>query len=206
MYSHSTNLCWQANYSASTGYGTWEQSTTGPLGVSCSSVTSATWYTTATSLSGGATSTTAGPISSGYIGITHMRHEATQNAVFGGEMDGRTLSTNLQAGKPVEGEIYIVSTTGSVETLLTTTEVDASQHLRSTSVVDAASVGGLTGDSASILQSDRDSFTNLWTHSSTVEDAESRGYVSQRCPSATTNAYMSIEHVDHIFSRKPSIA
>ena len=113
MYSHSTQLCWQTIYSSSTGYSAtstnqWTQTSTGPLGVACSSVTSASWYTTAQGLSNGATSTTVSTISSGYIGITYMKHESSQNAVFGAELDGRTLSNELTLGKPSLGSVYIV--------------------------------------------------------------------------------------------------
>ena len=33
MYNRDTTACWEAPYSSSTGYGTWAQTTTGPLGV-----------------------------------------------------------------------------------------------------------------------------------------------------------------------------
>lgn len=210
MYSHSTGLCWQATYSAVTGYGSgatngWTQTTTGPLGVSCSAVTSASWYTSAQGLSSGGTSVSAGTISSGYIGITYMMHESTNNAVFGGEMDGRTLSNQLNKGKPIEGEMYIVSA-GAAETLVATTETSVQPQLQRTSSLDPTSVGGLTGSSSATLQSSRDSFTNLWSGSATVAEADTAGYVATRCPSETTNAYVSIQNTAGVFESNPSVS
>ena len=192
LYRHDSRLCYEANYSATSGYGAFVQSSTGPLDVDCSSVTSAAWYISAQALSGGGSSSTAGTVSSGYIGITYMVHEATSNAVFGGEMDGRTLSSRLNPGKATEGEIYVVSTTNSVETLLATTETSVQAQLQSNVTVDAESVGGLTGSSALELQSSLSSFSQLWSRSASVSMADSYGQVAQRCPSSSTAAYVAI--------------
>ena len=59
----------------------------GPLGTSCAAVSNAAWYTQAGSMSDGATYTGASTISSGYIGIQHMMHQATNNIVVGGELE-----------------------------------------------------------------------------------------------------------------------
>ena len=204
LYSTSTGLCWQAPYSSTSGYGTWVQTSTGPLGTSCTTVTSAAWYTRAQALSGGATSMTAESVSSGYIGLTYMVHESTSNAVFGGELDGRTLRSHLNKGKPVEGEIYVVATGSSGETLLTSTEASVQAQLNSTTAVDPASVGGLTGSSASTLQTTLNTFTNLWLRSTTVSMADTYGQVSSRCPSSTTAAYIALDNGKDLFSDQPS--
>ena len=192
LYRHDTSICWEAPYSAFSGYGAWVETTTGPLGVSCSAVSSAAWYTKASSMSGGATYTGAETISSGYMGIRHMVHETTNAIVVGGEMDGRTLSDWLTKGKPVEGEIYVVATSSSQETLVASTEASAQAQLRSASNVDPGSVGGLTGSSAQMLQSQLGAFASLWLHSETVTMADSHGLVSQRCPSSAATAYVAI--------------
>ena len=101
MYRHDTGVCWEAPFDRSAGYGSWTQSTTGPLGVDCSSMTTAEWYTNAMSLTNGTNMTYAGSISSGYMGVTHMVHATTQNVVFGGELDSRTLSQKLTPNGPV---------------------------------------------------------------------------------------------------------
>ena len=204
LYRHDTGLCWQAPYNSTSGYGTWVQTSTGPLGTSCTAVTSAAWYTRAQALSGGATSMTAESVSSGYIGLTYMVHESTSNAVFGGELDGRTLRLHLNKGKPVEGEIYVVATGSSGETLLTSTEASVQAQLNSTTAVDPASVGGLTGSSASILQTTLNTFTNLWLRSTTVSMADTYGQVSSRCPSSTTAAYIALDNGKDLFSDQPS--
>ena len=41
LYRHDSGLCWEAAYSSSTGYGTWAQTTSGPLNTSCAAITSA---------------------------------------------------------------------------------------------------------------------------------------------------------------------
>ena len=192
MYSPNSGVCWQASYSSSTGYGTWAQTTTGPLNTSCATVTSAAWYTNARALSRGANSTVAGTISSGYIGITHMVHETSHNVVFGGEMDGRTLSNNLNHGKPVQGEIYVVSVTEASETLVAATESTVQSQLKSTSDVDPSTVENLAGSSASSLKSSFGSFYQMWSRSATVSMADSYGQVAMRCPSSTSPAYIAI--------------
>ena len=192
MYSHSLGLCWQATYSSASGYGTWVQSTTGPLGESCTSVSNATWYTKASSLTGGGNYSSAGSISSGYMGVRYMVHESANNVVFGGELDGRTLSIALSKGKPEQGEIYIVSTSNLEETLVATTETSVQTQLYSSSAVDTGSVGGLTGSSAQTLQTQLGSFATLWSNSETVTLAESNGLVSQRCPSAPSDQVDSV--------------
>ena len=192
VYRHDTGLCWQATYSSTSGYGSWAQSETGPLGEHCGSVATATWYTQANALSNGATYTGAGTVSSGYMGILHMVHDSARGMVFGGELDGRTLGSWLAKGKPVEGEIYVVSTSNAVETLIATTETAVQSQLYSTALVDAGSVGGLTGSSAQALQTELGSFSTLWSHSATVAMAESQGFVEQRCPSNTSTAFIAI--------------
>ena len=192
MYNHDTGLCWQAPYSAVSGYGEWAESNTGPLGASCASVSSTEWYTKANTLSGGSTYTSAGTISSGYIGILHMVHESVNGIVFGGELDGRTLSIAMNDGKPVQGEIYVVSTSNSEETLVATTETSVQSQLYSSSAVDAGTVGGLTGSSAQTLRTQFGNFATIWSSSATVALAESSGLVSQRCPSTNTAAYIAV--------------
>ena len=187
MYNNDTGLCWQAPYSAASGYGEWAESNTGPLGASCASVSSTEWYTKANTLSGGSTYTSAGAISSGYIGILHMVHEPVNGIVFGGELDGRTLSNAMNKGKPVQGEIYVVSTSNSEETLVATTETSVQSQLYSSSAVDAGTVGGLTGSSAQTLRTQFGNFATIWSNSATVALAESSGLVSQRCPSASSD-------------------
>ena len=167
--------------------------------------------------------------------------------VFGVELDGKTLGEHLSKAKPVEGQVYIVSTTGaspavycpvspsvppplcpslppslslvllatmqsmefktkiyshahslilfllfafpllsptfsdslsqpvsagSSTTLLASTELDVGIRLQSSSsVVDPASVGGLTGASASSLLSTLSTFDNLWDQSESVSTA-----------------------------------
>ena len=82
-----------------------------------------------------------------------MVHATTKNVVFGGELDGRTLSQKLTAGKPLEGEIYVVSVDKSgAETLVAATEASVQSQLASSVVVDPASVGGLTGSSATSVE------------------------------------------------------
>lgn len=186
IYNHDNATCWQAPYKQSTGYGAWVQSDTGPLGVACSSVTAATWYINAQVLSSNANKTYTGPVSSGYTGITHMVHDNTLDVVFGGEMDGRTLSQHLMAGKPVQGEIYVVSVTGSTASLIAATEANVQLGL------EPHSAGGLVGDSASNLESSVASWSDLWAWSATAASAESRGYVAQSCPSETTAAYVAV--------------
>ena len=156
-------------------------------------------------MSGGATYTGAETISSGYMGIRHMVHETTNAIVVGGEMDGRTLSDWLTKGKPVEGEIYVVATSSSQETLVASTEASAQAQLRSASNVDPGSVGGLTGSSAQMLQSQLGAFASLWLHSETVTMADSHGLVSQRCPSSAATAYVAIASKQGLFSsQQPS--
>ena len=116
-------------------------------------------------MNSGATYTGADTISSGYMGIVHMVHQTSDNVVVGGEMDGRTLSEWLSKGKPVEGEIYVVSTSNSEETLVSSTEASAQAQLQSLFAVDPGSVGGLTGSSAQTLQSQLGTFTSLWSKS-----------------------------------------
>ena len=203
VYRHDTDACWEAPYSSTSGYGTWETTSIGPLGVNCTSVMNAVWYTSAISLTNGENSTTAGAISSGHIGITHMVHEKTLGAVFGGEMDGRTMSNELAKGKPVRGEIYLVSTANSVDTLVSTTEANAQPALQSAVPVDPASAGGLTSSSAESLISSFGSFRTQWDHSSSVAVADSYGQVAHRCPSDATGAYIAIED-ELLSSRKPS--
>ena len=200
MYSPSSGLCWQASYSSSTGYGTWAQTTTGPLNTSCAAVTSAAWYTNATTLSSGANSTAAGTISSGYIGITHMIHETSHNVVFGGEMDGRTLSNSLNHGKPVQGEIYVVSATESSATLVAATESTVQSQLESTFAVDPTIVGNLAGSSASSLESSFGSFFQMWSRSASVSMADSYGQVATRCPSSTSPAYIALGASNSLYS------
>ena len=192
LYRHDTQQCWQAAYSSTSGYGAWEQSSAGPLGTSCTAVSSAAWYTRASSMSGGATYTGAGPISSGYIGIERMVHRATANVVVGGEMDGRTLSVELAKGKPEQGEAYLVSTSNSAQTLVASTESSVQAQLYSSSAVDPSSVGGLTGNSAQALESQLGTFASIWSSSESVSSAEAQGLVSQRCPSETSAAYIAI--------------
>ena len=192
IYRHDTGLCWQAPYSAASGYGEWAESNTGPLGASCASVSSTEWYTKANTLSGGSTYTSAGAISSGYIGILHMVHEPVNGIVFGGELDGRTLREWLNKGKPVQGEIYVVSTSNSEETLVATTETSVQSQLYSSSAVDAGTVGGLTGSSAQTLRTHFGNFATIWSSSATVALAESSGLVSQRCPSDQSAAYIAV--------------
>jgi hypothetical protein len=206
LYRNDTGLCYEASYSAISGFGAFAPSSTGPLGAACINITSAAWYTSAQAMSGGAKSTTTGPTSSGYIGITYMVHDTTSNAVFGGEMDGRTLSALLNPGKAVEGEIYVVSTTDSVETLLATTETSAQASLASNVTVDATTVGGLTGSSASELQSTLSSFSQLWSRSASVSMAESYGQVAEHCPSSTTAAYIAVAAEDEYMSSRESIS
>ena len=192
MYSSVTTECWEASYSTSSGYGAWEPSTKGPLNVGCGTVTTAWWYTRALAMANGATNMTTASISSGNIGITHMVHEETSNTIFGGEMDGITIAQHLAQGKPVQGESYIVSTTNSVETLLASTEDSAQAQLQSVTDVDAGSVGGLTGASASTLRSKFGSFADVWSRSATLEIAESSGQLAKRCAGSQT-AYIAIE-------------
>ena len=203
LYCNDTELCWEAPYKTSTGYGAWTQSTTGPLGVECGSVATAEWYTNAMGLTNGTNKTYAGSISSGYIGITHMVHATTQNAVFGGELDGRTLSQKLAPGKPVQGEIYLVSVDDSgAETLVAATEASVQSQLASSVAVDPASVGGLTGSSAASVRQSLSSWSSVWSRSETVSMAESYGYVSQHCPSDSTGSYVAISAGDEYFSSK----
>ena len=207
LYHNDTGLCWEAPYKTSTGYGTWTQSTTGPLGVNCSSVTTAEWYTNALSLTNGTNMTYAGPISSGYIGITYMAHVITQNAVFGGELDGRTLGQKLAPGKPVQGEIYVVSVDSlGIKTLVASTEASVQPQLASSVAVNPDSVGGLTGSTATSIEQSLGSWSSLWAWSETVSMAESYGYVSQHCPSDSTGAYVAIsagsEYLSSDFSSK----
>ena len=143
-------------------------------------------------MSSGANYTGADTISSGYMGIVHMVHQTSDNIVVGGEMDGRTLSTLLVEGKPAQGEIYVVSTSNSQETLISSTEASAQAQLLSSSAVDPGSVGGLTGSSAQTLQSQLGTFASLWSNSESVSMADSHGLVSQRCPSSASNAYVAI--------------
>ena len=192
LYKPSAELCWESPYSAATGYGAWVETSTGPLGVKCDSVSSATWYVRASMMSSGETYTGADSISSGYMGITHMVHQTGNNIVVGGELDGRTLSALMSKGKTSEGEVYVVSTSNSVETLLASSEASAQAHLLSTSAVDPGTVGGLTGSSAQTLQSQLGTFTSLWSNSDSVSTAEMHGLVSQRCPSSTSAAYIAI--------------
>ena len=192
MYSPSAAVCWQAPYSASSGYGAWTEASIGPLGVSCGAVSSAAWYTKASAMNSGATYTGADTVSSGYMGIIHMVHQTSDNVVVGGEMDGRTLSNVLAEGKPVEGEIYVVSTSNSEETLVSSTEASAQAQLQSLLAVDPGSVGGLTGSSAQTLQSQLGTFTSLWSKSESVSMADSHGLVSQRCPSEASVAYVAV--------------
>lgn len=206
MYSPSSGLCWQATYSSTSGYGLWAQSETGPLGEHCGSVASATWYTQANALSIGATYTGAGTVSSGYMGILHMVHDSVRGMVFGGELDGRTLGSWLAKGKPVEGEIYVVSTSNAVETLIATTETAVQSQLYSTTIVDAGSVGGLTGSSAQALQTELRSFSTLWSHSATVAMAESQGFVEQRCQSSNESTAVYIAVAPYTFSSQPASA
>ena len=192
LYDPSAVLCWRVPYSASSGYGSWEQSSTGPLGTSCAAVSNAAWYTQAVSMSDGATYTGASTISSGYIGIQHMMHQVANNIVVGGELDGRTLSAELNKGKPAQGEVYVISTSNSVETLVATTEASAQTQLLSASAVDPSSVGGLTAGSSIALKAELGAFSSIWLHSESVASAESHGLVSQRCPSDTSAAYIAI--------------
>ena len=203
-YSPKGGLCWEAPYSSITGYDKWAQTATGPLDTPCAAVTSAAWYLSAMALSSGANSTTTGTISSGYIGITHMVHETSHNVVFGGEMDGRTLSNNLNHGKPVQGEIYVVSATASLETLVAATESTIQSQLESTSAVDPAAVGNLVGSSASSLKSSFGSFFQMWSRSASVPMADSHGQVATRCPSSTSPAYIAIAAGESWFSGKTS--
>ena len=200
MYSPNSGLCWQASYNSGTGYGTWTQTVTGPLNTSCAAVTSAAWYTNATALSRGANNTAAGTISSGYIGITHMVHETSHDVVFGGEMDGRTLSNILNHGKPVQGEIYVVSATESFETLVAATESTVQSQLKSASAVDPSTVGNLAGSSASSLKSSFGSFYQMWSRSATVSMADSYGQVAMRCPSSTSPAYIALGASNSLYS------
>ena len=210
VYRHDTHSCYEANYSSSTGYSSWQLTNTGPLGVDCASVTNTEWYaraanlTTSSPASGPSVSTLtyAGSISSGYMGITHMTHDPTLGVVFGAELDGRTLSNQLTKGKPTRGEMYLVYTGGSVDTLLATTEQQLQATLESAEPVDPASVGGLTGASAANLESSFGSFSTMYARSESVSMAESYGQVAQRCPSRTTNAYVAVE--DEFLSSHPS--
>ena len=204
LYRHDSGLCWEAPYSSNTGYGKWAQTATGPLNTSCAAVTSAAWYLGATALSSGANSTTTGTISSGYIGITHMVHETSHNVVFGGEMDGRTLSNNLNHGKPVQGEIYVVSATASLETLVAATESTIQSQLESTSAVDPSTVGNLVGSSASSLKSSFGSFFQMWSRSASVPMADSHGQVATRCPSSTSPAYIALGASKSLYSSSQS--
>ena len=192
LYRNDTGLCWQASYSASSGYGAWVETSTGPLNTSCATVSSATWYVRANSMNSGATYTGTGSISSGYMGFIHMVHQPGSGVVVGGEMDGRTLSEELAKGKPAHGEVYVVSTSNAQETLVASTEASAQSQLLSPSAVEAGSVGGLTGTSAQTLQSQLGTFTSVWSHSASVSMAEEHGLVSQRCPSNTSAAYIAI--------------
>ena len=192
LYRHDSSSCWEAPYNAATGYGAWVETSTGPLGVNCGSVSSATWYVRASTMSSGETYTGADSISSGYMGITHMVHQTGNNIVVGGELDGRTLSAWLNRGKPVKGEVYVVSTSNSGETLLASSEASAQAQLLSSSAVDPGTVGGLTASSAQTLQSQLGTFTSLWSNSESVSTAEMHGLVSQRCPSSTSAAYIAI--------------
>ena len=192
LYRHDTGMCWQAAYSASSGYGAWAETATGPLGVNCAAVKSAAWYLKASSMDGGATYTAADTISTGYMGVTHMIHKVGNGVVVGGEMDGRTLSQWWLNGKPVQGEIYLVSTSNSEETLIASTEANTQLKLQNPSPVDPGSVGGLTGTSAKMVQSQLGSFGSVWSRSASVAVAQSHGLVSQHCPSSTTSAYIAI--------------
>lgn len=207
LYRHDSGLCWEAPYSSSTGYGTWVQTNTGPLGVSCSAVTSAGWYTAAGNLGSGTPQHTVGAVSSGYVGVTYMMRESTQNAVFGAELDGRTLRKRLNDGKPVKGEVYIVSSTDSTETLVTTTESSAQSQLQSSVMVNPSSVGGLTGSSASALQAAYSTFGLIWERSESVSLAERYGQVAFNCPSPM-NAYVSTAATPEfqLLSDNPSVS
>eukprot|EP00656_Telonema_subtile_P049577 TRINITY_DN6198_c0_g4_i1.p1 TRINITY_DN6198_c0_g4~~TRINITY_DN6198_c0_g4_i1.p1 ORF type:complete len:2110 (-),score=325.82 TRINITY_DN6198_c0_g4_i1:69-6398(-) len=202
MYSPANGLCWQAPYSTSTGYGTWVQTTTGPLGVNCSSVSSAGWYTSAATLTTSVASTES--ISSGHLGVLYMVPEASTGIVFGGEMDGRTLSAKLQHGKPVEGEIYVVGVSQAGDTLVAATEASAQTQLQSVGLVAPSAVGGLTGSSAKNLESRYGSLFGIWSHSSTVSSADAQGQVAQRCPSDTTAAYIAISGGDNALTGQPT--
>ena len=206
LYRHDSSSCWEAPYNAATGYGAWVETSTGPLGVNCGSVSSATWYARASTMSSGETYTGADSISSGYMGITHMVHQTGNNIVVGGEVDGRTLSALLSKGKTSEGEVYVVSTSNAGETLLASTEATAQAQLLSSSAVDPGTVGGLTGSSAQTLQSQLGTFTSLWSNSESVSTAEMHGLVSQRCPSSTSAAYIAISSEKQLFSSQPSSA
>ena len=175
----------------------------GPLGTSCAAVSNAAWYTQAGSMSDGATYTGASTISSGYIGIQHMMHQVTNNIVVGGELDGRTLSAELNKGKPAQGEVYVISTSNSVETLVATTEASAQSQLLSASAVDPSSVGGLTAGSSIALKAELGAFSSIWLHSESVASAESHGLVSQRCPSDTSAAYIALPLHKTMFASQP---
>ena len=125
--------------------------------------------------------------------------------VFGTELDGSTLSSYLSQAKPTLGETYIVSTGSSTTSLLASTETAVALQLQAaTSTVDPTSVGGLTGSSASSLQSDLNTFKNLWTRSETVAMAQQYGQVASTCPSSTTVAYMAIDPNYGVSASTPS--
>jgi hypothetical protein len=121
-----------------------------------------------------------------------MVHEQTLDVVFGGEMDGRTLSTSLTHGKPVQGEIYIVSATESQQTLVAATESAAQSQLQSATAVNPSTAGSLTAASASSLEASFGSFFQMWSRSATVSMADSYGQVAEFCPSSNTSAYVAL--------------
>ena len=140
------------------------------------------------------------------MGITHMVHQTGNNIVVGGEIDGRTLSTWLSKGKPVEGEVYLVSTSNSEETLIASTEASVQAQLWSATAVDPGTVGGLTGSSAQALQSQLGTFTSLWLNSESASIADAHGLVTQHCPSAASTAYIAIGPEKQLFSSQPASA
>ena len=134
-----------------------------------------------------------------------MKRASASAPAFGAELNGLEISSYLSQAKPTLGETYIVSTGSSTTSLLASTETAVALQLQAaTSTVDPTSVGGLTGSSASRLQSDLNTFKNLWTRSETVAMAQQYGQVASTCPSSTTLAYVAISDDDLIDTSTPT--
>ena len=196
MFDYSTRKCYQTTYSHSTGYSTWSEvyNGAGPLGDKCTTITNEAWYTSACSLAAQSSNVTVGPLNNAGMGIQYVERSNINQPAFGAQMAAALkMSTQLSKGKPVEGEVYVVSTTGSTTTLLSSTEANVALQLQAASSdVDPASAGGLTGLSASSLQSSLSTFDNLWSRSESIATATEHGQLAMRCPSSTTTAYIAI--------------
>ena len=187
-------MSWQAPYNKDSGFDAskWSETTYGPLGAgACGLVTSQAWYTTARALGSGESSTAVESISTGWMGVRYMRQQTKSGGdsiVFGAELDSRTINTYAALGKPTEGEVYMVSTTGSGTTLLAATEASVASQLQTTAnEVHPTSVGNLTltGLSSSTLQLSHGSFQQIWDNSATTALATAARLAVEFCPSAS---------------------